>query len=501
MCVRNEEKVLEILNWQVTRRSRLGSRFPLSPLLPSLLTTMFLPATAFSALPPSPDVAPAVNHLTNKLDPQRDNAKNGDRVFFCADDELQYFPFCADFGPMHFGMTYRFITMLRTTIEQAKREDKKVVVYTMADAVSRTNTAMLLILYLVLEKGYSAEEACLPLTFAGRNPFLPFRDASFQPVTFELHFIDIARGVQKAHGHGMIDLATFDIELYEYCDHPSMADLHVIVPGKFVAMKGPHTRASFRDGVQFLPPSRYFDLFAKFGVTAVVRLNSEQYPAKAFRDAGFNHYDIIYDDCTNPDQAVIDAWWEVCRQEKGAIAVHCKAGLGRTGTLICLWLMRKYKFTGREAIGYNRLLRPGSILGPQQQYLVSKEQEMWALGDPDLPPKRETWASVGTASGKKLLPRRMRMSSRSPERAQAPAAEGKSKAKGGLLDEATAIASKILAQENTDAMNRRAAEMSAAARGKDCSRFSRSSSADKDSPSKKKTGSSEHKNGLGALLV
>jgi len=238
-------------------------------------------------------------------------------------------------------------------------------------------------------------------------------------------------------------------------------------------------------------------------VTAVVRLNSEQYPAKAFRDAGFNHYDIIYDDCTNPDQAVIDAWWEVCRQEKGAIAVHCKAGLGRTGTLICLWLMRKYKFTGREAIGYNRLIRPGSILGPQQQYLVSKEQEMWALGDPDLPPKRETWSAVGTASGKKLLPRRMRMSSRSPERAQASAAEGRSKAKGGLLDEATAIASKILAQENTDAMNRRAAEMSAAAGGgKSASGlFSRSSSADKDSPGKKKTGGSEQKYGLGALVV
>lgn len=128
----------------------------------------------------------------------------------------------------------------------------------------------------------------------------------------------------------MIDLSTFDIEFYEYCDHPSMADLHVIVPGKFVAMKGPHARATFKDGVQFLPPSRYFNIFEKLGVTAVVRLNSEQYPAKAFRDAGFNHYDIIYDDCTNPDQAVIDAWWEVCRQEKGAIAVHCKAGLGRT---------------------------------------------------------------------------------------------------------------------------------------------------------------------------
>lgn len=126
--------------------------------------------------------------------------------------------------------------------------------------------------------------------------------------------------------------------------------------------------------------------------------------------------------------------------------------------------MRKYKFTGREAIGYNRLIRPGSILGPQQQYLVSKEQEMWALGDPDLPPKRERCAAAGGATGKKLLPSRIKLSSRSPGRTPHPASsESKSKARRGVAEEAAAIASKILAQENTDAMNRRAAQMSAAA--------------------------------------
>ena len=35
----------------------------------------------------------------------------------------------------------------------------------------------------------------------------------------------------------------------------------------------------------------------------------------------------------------------------GAIAVHCKAGLGRTATLVGLYLMQKYNFSAREAIG------------------------------------------------------------------------------------------------------------------------------------------------------
>ena len=152
---------------------------------------------------------------------------------------------------------------------------------------------------------------------------------------------------------------------------------------------------------------------------------------QAFTDAGFNHYDIYFDDCTVPDRALVDHWFDVCRKEKGAIAIHCKAGLGRTGTLICLWMMRKWKFTGRECIGYIRVMRPGSILGPQQQYLEEMQEEMWALGDPDIAPARGG-RSVAAGGGRKL----------------------------SAVEEAREReAARIRARENTDAMNRRAAQV------------------------------------------
>ena len=47
----------------------------------------------------------------------------------------------------------------------------------------------------------------------------------------------------------------------------------------------------------------------------------KQYPAKAFTDAGFNHYDIYFDDCTVPDRALVDHWFDgVCHVTRGNLS-------------------------------------------------------------------------------------------------------------------------------------------------------------------------------------
>ena len=43
--------------------------------------------------------------------------------------------------------------------------------------------------------------------------------------------------------------------------------------------------------------------------------------------------------------------------------------------------MKHYRFPARAFIGYIRICRPGSILGPQQQFLEQEQEAMFKKGD------------------------------------------------------------------------------------------------------------------------
>ena len=103
------------------------------------------------------------------------------------------------------------------------------------------------------------------------------------------------------------------------------------------------------------------------------------YNYNLFEEEGINVYDLEYPDGSNPDDDIIYSFIKLCDQELQngrAVAVHCRAGLGRTGTLIGLYIMYKYGWTAKQAIAWLRLCRPGSVVGEQQQFLVEMETQI-----------------------------------------------------------------------------------------------------------------------------
>ena len=81
-------------------------------------------------------------------------------------------------------------------------------------------------------------------------------------------------------------------------------------------------------------------VFKQLGVTCVVRFNKKCYDRRKFVDAGIRHVDLYYEDGANPTEEIMQRFLQLCEAEPGAIAVHCKAGLGRTGTNIVACVFR-----------------------------------------------------------------------------------------------------------------------------------------------------------------
>ena len=89
---------------------------------------------------------------------------------------------------------------------------------------------------------------------------------------------------------------------------------------------------------------------------------------------------MYYLDGSNPPIKILRKFLEVCEQTTGAIGVHCKAGLGRTGTCIGCYCMKHHKFTAAEIIAWFRICRPGSVIGPQQHFMQEMERVLWQEG-------------------------------------------------------------------------------------------------------------------------
>eukprot|EP00286_Rhodomonas_abbreviata_P000763 CAMPEP_0181288258 /NCGR_PEP_ID=MMETSP1101-20121128/236_1 /TAXON_ID=46948 /ORGANISM="Rhodomonas abbreviata, Strain Caron Lab Isolate" /LENGTH=644 /DNA_ID=CAMNT_0023392367 /DNA_START=99 /DNA_END=2036 /DNA_ORIENTATION=+ len=295
-------------------------------------------------------------------------------------DFVAYHPLCDDFGPYNLANVLRFSAFLKGKLEEV---DKDLVYVCASDKRARTNAVFLLGSFLVLERGMTGAMVMESLNTIHPCPFEPYCDATFSQTKFDLHLVDCWDGLHKGLNEPWVAAPdVFELEEYEHYDNPGNGDLHMVVPDKLVSFKGPTgnlpRRREWFDsvGIRHFDPRFYVPIFHDINVTTVVRLNEEEYDRDIFIQNGIKHVDLYFDDCTVPPPKVVVKFLQVVERTEGTVAVHCKAGLGRTGTLVALYMMKHYGFTAREAIGWLRVLRPGSLIGKQQQFLVDQEATM-----------------------------------------------------------------------------------------------------------------------------
>lgn len=99
-----------------------------------------------------------------------------------------------------------------------------------------------------------------------------------------------------------------------------------------------------------------------------MRLNENLYDARLFERQGIRVFDMEFPDGSCPSDSVVKKFVDIMDtyEGQGGVAVHCRAGLGRTGTIIGCYMMQRYNISDSKAlIAWMRLCRPGMVVGDQ----------------------------------------------------------------------------------------------------------------------------------------
>ncbi len=138
-----------------------------------------------------------------------------------------------------------------------------------------------------------------------------------------------------------------------------------VLDGKLAGLAHPAYAGDVTDGLREL---------REHGITAVVSLDTSGLPPGAAAEAGLDQLHLAVTDFEPPTIAQADqfvAYVDQHLSRGGQVAVHCGAGIGRTGTMLAAYLIST-GMTVDEALALLRQRRPGSVESSSQHRFLEE---------------------------------------------------------------------------------------------------------------------------------
>lgn len=142
-----------------------------------------------------------------------------------------------------------------------------------------------------------------------------------------------------------------------------------IVPGKLAGCPAPGVSA---------PIDYDLSLLAKVGITRLITLTETDLDQEALRRHHLTNTHLPIFDREAP--SIGQTHMLLMRMQKHieageVLAVHCKAGLGRTGTILAAWMIREGGLTAQDSMLRLRRIEPGFIQSKDQEDFLRRYEE------------------------------------------------------------------------------------------------------------------------------
>uniref|UniRef100_A0A0N4Z9E0 protein-tyrosine-phosphatase n=1 Tax=Parastrongyloides trichosuri TaxID=131310 RepID=A0A0N4Z9E0_PARTI len=287
-------------------------------------------------------------------------------IFLYINEHTQYVPFADDFGPIDISSTLKFLEIVKAM--HTKFTNSHLFICCLNVDKERLNGAVLAGAYLILYERMELEEVYDLLTGSGGISYISFLDASTDAEAWKMDLKSALSGFVAGFQNQFFSLKNFNFYEHDHYGLVQYGDLNWIIPGKLMAFAKP-TETQVIDHYPPNSTTRLAPMFVKFGITAIVQTNEKEYDPLDFTKFGIKHFLLTFEDMTEPSPEYVLQFLKICQEEE-IIAVHCKSGLGRTGTLIACYMIWKFKIKAETCIAWLRLARPGSVLTLQAAWLI-----------------------------------------------------------------------------------------------------------------------------------